>query len=144
MSTIVYSEQFTKALPSQVYYALTHAGALTEWLCDFATVAPRPGGRMYLWWHGDFYSAGEYIELVENTSIRFKWFGRGDPAATEVLVTLEKKRGGTQVRFAHAVPDGRKWHSPGLTGTFIRRSATVPVLIASAIRSFVTPRLRPL
>lgn len=42
MSTTVTSEQFVKASPAQVYYALTHASALHEWLCDFATVAPRP------------------------------------------------------------------------------------------------------
>ena len=43
MTTTVTSEQFIKAKPSQVYYALTHAIALHEWLCDYATVAPS-------WW----------------------------------------------------------------------------------------------
>jgi uncharacterized protein YndB with AHSA1/START domain len=109
MTTTVVSEQFVKASPKQVYYALTHAAALTEWLCDFATVAPRPGGRMYLWWHGDFYSAGEYLELEENKSIKFKWFARFEPAASEVLVTLEEQKGGTLVKFAHTVPAGEDW-----------------------------------
>ena len=71
MSVTVTSQQFIKATPAQVYYAFTRAGALTEWLCNYATVAPRPGGRIYLWWHGDFYSAGEYIALEENRSIQF-------------------------------------------------------------------------
>jgi uncharacterized protein YndB with AHSA1/START domain len=109
MSTIVTSEQFIKASPAQVYYALTHATALHEWLCDFATVAPRPGGRMYLWWHGDFSSAGEYIALEENKSVKFKWFGRSEPAATEVIVTLTPEGNGTQVAFNHIVPDGDEW-----------------------------------
>jgi uncharacterized protein YndB with AHSA1/START domain len=109
MGTTVTSKQLVKASPDQVYYAFTHAAALTEWLCDFATVAPRAGGRMYLWWHGDFYSAGEYIELKENKSIKFKWFARFEPAATEVLVTLSKRKNSTLVTMAHTVPDGKAW-----------------------------------
>jgi len=115
MSTTVSSEQFVKAAPAQVYYALTHATTLHEWLCDFATVAARPGGRMYLWWHGDFYSAGEYVSLEENKSVVFKWFGRGDPSPSEVAISLEEKDGGTLVTLAHTipagdtVPDGEEW-----------------------------------
>jgi len=109
MSTTVTSEQFVKASPAQVYFAFTHAMALHEWLSDFATVAPHPGGRIYLYWHGDFYSAGEYISLEENKSVKFKWFGRGEPAPSEVTVTLEKQKGGTQVRLDHTVPDGEEW-----------------------------------
>lgn len=109
MTINVTSELLIKAQPSQVYYALTHAEALHEWLCDFATVAPRPGGRMYLWWHGDFYSAGEYVSLEENKSVTFKWFARFDPAATNVTVSLTPKDGGTLVTLTHIVPDGEEW-----------------------------------
>jgi uncharacterized protein YndB with AHSA1/START domain len=109
MSTTVSSEQFIQASPAQVYYAFTHAVALHEWLCDFATVAPRPGGRMYLWWHSDFYSAGEYVSLEENKSVVFKWFGRDDPVPTEVAISLKEKDGGTLVMLSHTVPDGEEW-----------------------------------
>jgi uncharacterized protein YndB with AHSA1/START domain len=109
MTTTVSSEQYINASPEQVYFAFTHAIALTEWLCDYATVAPRPGGRMYLWWHGDFYSAGEYLELCENKSINFKWFARFEPAATEVLVILKEHKDGTLVKLSHSVPDGKEW-----------------------------------
>jgi uncharacterized protein YndB with AHSA1/START domain/uncharacterized damage-inducible protein DinB len=109
MPTTVHSEQLVKATPAQVYFAFTHAIGLTEWLCDFATVAPRPGGRMYLWWHGDFYSAGEYVALEENKSIQFKWFARFEPAASEVTVTLTPRGNDTLVEFAHTVPDGEDW-----------------------------------
>ena len=109
MSTTVTSEQFVKATPAQVYYALTHATALHEWLCDFATVAARPGGRMYLWWHGDFYSAGEYVALEEDKSVKFKWFARFEPGASEVTVTLAPKDDGTLVTINHIVPDGDEW-----------------------------------
>ena len=109
MSITVKSEQMVKASPDQVYYAFTHAIVLHEWLCNYATVAPRPGGRMYLWWHGDFFSAGEYISLVENKSIQFKWFGRGDSAPSEVTVSLKKINSGTRVILEHTVPDGDGW-----------------------------------
>jgi uncharacterized protein YndB with AHSA1/START domain len=109
MSITVTSDQFIETTPAQVYYALTHATALHEWLCDFATVAPRPGGRMYLWWHGDFYSAGEYVALEENKSMTFKWFARFEPAATEVTIALTPKENGTLVSLRHIVPDGDGW-----------------------------------
>jgi uncharacterized protein YndB with AHSA1/START domain len=109
MSTTVTSKQMVKASPAQIYYALTHATALHEWLCDYATVAPRPGGRMYLWWHGDFYSAGEYIHLVENVSITFKWLARFDPSASEVTITLDPREAGTLVTLKHVVPEGDEW-----------------------------------
>ena len=54
MATILKAEQYIKVTPSEVYFAFTHAISLTEWMCDFATVAPQPGGRMYLWWYGNF------------------------------------------------------------------------------------------
>jgi uncharacterized protein YndB with AHSA1/START domain/uncharacterized damage-inducible protein DinB len=109
MPVSVSSELTVKATPAQVYYAFTHAIALHEWLCDFATVAPRPGGRMYLWWHGDFYSAGEYIALEENKSVKFQWFARSEPAPSEVSVTLNKVKDGTQIKLVHTVPDGDEW-----------------------------------
>jgi len=133
MSTTVTSEQFIKAAPEQIYYALTHATALHEWLCDFATVAPRPGGRMYLWWHGDFYSAGEYIALEEDKSVKFKWFGRSEPTATEVAVTLTPKDHGTLVVLNHSVPDGDEWKERAL-GFKTEWDSTLPNL-ASVIET---------
>ncbi len=109
MTTNVRVEKLVKASPEQVYYAFTHASELVEWMCDYATVAPRPKGRLYLWWHGDFYSAGEYISLEENKSVIFQWHARLDPCSTEVTVTLEKKDGGTLVCLTQALPEGQYW-----------------------------------
>jgi uncharacterized protein YndB with AHSA1/START domain len=94
---------------SQVYFAFTHAASLVEWMCDYATVAPHPGGRMYLWWNGDFYSAGEYISLEENKSVIFWWHGRSDPCPTQVTVTLAENGGSTLVKLTQAVPEGEYW-----------------------------------
>jgi uncharacterized protein YndB with AHSA1/START domain len=109
MSANLKVEQFVKVTPAQVYFAFTRAIGLSEWLCDFATVAPRPGGRIYLWWHGDFYSAGEYKSLEENKSIVFIWHSRQDPAPSQVAVKLEEKDGGTLVSLIQTIPDGKYW-----------------------------------
>jgi uncharacterized protein YndB with AHSA1/START domain len=110
MSITIKVEQVVKAIPEQVYFAFTHAISLTEWMCDFATVAPRPGGRMYLWWHGDFYSAGEYIYLEENKTILFKWHARQDPAPSHVTVTLQEVGERTKVTLVQTIPDGDYWN----------------------------------
>jgi len=109
MPQTVTTEKFVTAPAAYVYRAFTNATVLREWLCDLATVAPRPGGRMYLWWHGEFYSNGEYMAVEENKSVTFKWFSRVDPVPTQVTVTLQEKDGGTLVTLAHTVPDGDDW-----------------------------------
>ncbi len=102
-------EQWVKAAPAQVYYAFTNATALREWLCDVATVLPRPGGRMYLWWEGDFFSSGSYVSLTPNQALTFIWAGRSNPGPTQVTVTLTEQDGGALVRLSQEVPLGKKW-----------------------------------
>jgi uncharacterized protein YndB with AHSA1/START domain len=106
---IVTSEKLVKAPASQAYRAFTNATALKEWLCDLATVSSKPGGRMYLWWNGDFYSSGEYVALEPDRSVIFKWFGRGESAPTQVEVTLAEQDGRTLVTMAHTLPTGKGW-----------------------------------
>ncbi|MBI5352627.1 MAG: SRPBCC domain-containing protein [Chloroflexi bacterium] len=91
------------------YRAFTNATSLREWLCDVATVDPHLRGRMYLWWVGDFYSSGHYLELDENKKIKFRWYSNIDPAPTEVTVTVTEKDGATLVKLDHEVPDDPQW-----------------------------------
>ncbi len=107
--TTVSSEIFVLASMKVAYRAFTNSTSLREWLCDVATVAPHPHGRMYLWWIGDFYSSGHYLELDENKKIRFRWYSNIDPAPTEVTVSVTEKDGGTLVRLEHEVPDDPAW-----------------------------------
>ena len=109
MSTELKVEQTVKATPDQVYFAFTHAISLIEWMCDFATVAARPGGRIYLWWHGDFYSAGEFISLEENKSLQFFWHSSQDPARSQIAVALHGMGNDTLVTLIHTVPEGKYW-----------------------------------
>ena len=58
-------DQAINAPPTQVYNAFTNATALKEWLCDVATVKPKPGGRMYLAWNDGYYCSGEFTDLEQ-------------------------------------------------------------------------------
>lgn len=127
MTQSAISTQFIDAPPEKVYLSFTRSLLLRQWLCDFATVTPRPGGRMYLWWHGDFYSAGEYLEVVENQKIKFKWHSRIDPASSEVTVTLLPKGTGTEIKLEHTVPDGEDW-KPRLASFIQEWESTLPNL----------------
>lgn len=107
--TTVTAEIFVQVPLKLAYRAFINSTSLREWLCDVATVAPHPHGRMYLWWIGDFYSSGHYLELDENKCVKFRWFSNIDPAPTEVTVTFTEKDGGVQVRMDHVVPDDESW-----------------------------------
>lgn len=107
--TTVTAETFVQAPLKFAYRAFTNATSLREWLCDVATVAPHPHGRMYLWWAGDFYSSGHYLELEQNKCVKFRWYSSIDPAPTEVTVTFVEKDGGVKVRMDHDVPDDKSW-----------------------------------
>lgn len=111
--TTVTAETFVQAPLKFAYRAFTNATSLREWLCDVATVAPHPRGRMYLWWAGDFYSSGHYLELEENKRVKFRWYSSIDPAPTEVTVTFTEKDGGVNVRMDHVVPDDASWKKLG-------------------------------
>ena len=104
------TEEILVHAPAKLAYrAFTNSTALREWLCDVATVEPHINGRMYLWWRGDFYSSGHYLQLDENKCIRFRWFGNSDSAPTEVTVSVSEKEGGTLIHLDHQIPDDPAW-----------------------------------
>ena len=105
----VTAEIFVRAPVKQAYRAFTNATSLREWLCDVATVEPRPRGRMYLWWRGDFYSSGHYLELDADKRVKFRWYSNLDPQPTEVTVTVTEKDGGALVRLDHELPADDVW-----------------------------------
>ena len=105
----VTEEVFVLVPVKQAYRAFTNSTSLREWLCDVATIEAHPNGRMYLWWRGDFYSSGHYLELDENKRVRFRWLSNTDSAPTEVTVSVSEKDGGTLIQLAHEVPDDPAW-----------------------------------
>ena len=108
MTTV--STEITVNVPIKLAYrAFTNSTSLREWLCDIATVQPHPRGRMYLWWRGDFYSSGHYLELEENKLVKFRWYAIIDSAPTEVTVTFSDQENSTLIHLAHEVPDDPAW-----------------------------------
>ena len=100
--TTVTAEILVDAPLKFAYRAFTNATSLREWLCDVATVEPHPRGRMYLWWRGDFYSSGHYLELDENKKVKFRLFSNihhptFDPRPTSVKLN-DSKFGSTSFR----------------------------------------------
>jgi uncharacterized protein YndB with AHSA1/START domain len=102
-------EIFVNAPVHFAWRAFTNATSLREWLCDVATVAPNPGGRMYLAWNSGFYSSGHYLELEQDKRVKFRWFSNMDPVPTEVTATVSEKDGGTLIRLEHELPDDEAW-----------------------------------
>ncbi|MEW5829571.1 MAG: SRPBCC domain-containing protein [Chloroflexota bacterium] len=101
---------------AMAYRAFTNATSLREWLCDAATVEAHPRGRMYLWWRGDFYSSGHYLEVDKDRSVRFRWYSSIDPAPTEVQVAFDGNGSSTRVTLEHFIPDDPAWEE--MAGTF--------------------------
>lgn len=103
-------EQFIPAPVSQVYRAFTNSTAMREWMCDFATLDVKPGGRLYAWWRGDYYTCGEFISLEIDKKVIFNWHGRGEPRPTQVIVTFKPVGKGTLVRLTHrGMGTGKVW-----------------------------------
>src|SRR5512135_1268841 len=86
----------------EAYRAFTKAMTLREWLCDFAQVEPRKGGRFYVAWNDGEYASGEYTALEPGKRVAFTWLGKRDPAAGQVKVTLALTGDGTLVTVVHS------------------------------------------
>lgn len=98
--------------PESAYRAFTNATELRGWLCNVATVIPRPGGRLYMWWESGFYTSGEFTAAEPGKSVSFNWFGKGDPAQSQVEVTFSRRDEGTLVELIHkGIGDGQEWEN---------------------------------
>lgn len=83
--------------PAQVYFALTNSTGIAAWLGNDVRSDPRPGGRFYAWWQSGYYTAGEYVELIESERLLVRWHGKDEPAASLVTYTLRPVRSGTEL-----------------------------------------------
>jgi len=111
MSTQTLSfKQLVKTSSENAYRAFTNATDLRRWLCNVATVVPRPGGRLYMWWNSGYYTSGEFKIAESGEKAAFSWFGKEDPGASEVQVTFNAQNGGTLVTVDHSgLGFGEEW-----------------------------------
>lgn len=91
-----------QAPAAEVFRNFSSAMTLREWLCDVATLDPRPGGRIYLYWNSGYYTCGEFIHLETNKRIEFTWHGHNEPTKTQVKIELEEKDGKTHLSLEHS------------------------------------------
>lgn len=102
--------QTIEASAAAVYRAFTRSTALREWFCDAAQAEPRPGGRLYMWWVSGYYTSGEFRALTPDKKVVFTWHGRGEPAPTQVTVTVSAKGNATRVTLTHGeIGAGKAW-----------------------------------
>ena len=105
-------EQLVMAPVDQVYRAFINSSALREWMGDFATLDAKPGGHLYIWWHGGYYASGEFIRLEKEKELVFSWLGREEPRSTQVTVTFKPKRKSTLVRLTQrGFGSGKAWEN---------------------------------
>ena len=96
--------------PESLYDAFTNATQLREWLCNVATVVPRPGGRIYLWWNSGYYTSGEFTHTESGKEVSFTWHGRGEPDPTQVKVSFKAQDSSTLVSLDHSgMGAGDEW-----------------------------------
>lgn len=87
---------------SQLFRAFTNATALREWLCDIATVEPKPGGRFYIAWYNGYTVCGEFNFIEPMHRVCWTWYGRNEPAPTRVEITLQSSgEGSTLLTLEH-------------------------------------------
>jgi membrane-associated protease RseP (regulator of RpoE activity) len=84
--------------------------ALREWLCNIAEIDPQPGGRFYVWWPQGYYASGEFTELEPDETVVFTWMGKGEPAPTQIRVSIAPSDEGTAVTLTHSgLGAGEAW-----------------------------------
>ena len=105
-------KQFVQAPPDEVFSAFSNATALCEWFCNVAQADAHEGGRLYVWWNSGYFASGEFTRLKPFKKVAFTWHGRGEPAATQVKVSLSAEKGGTKVVLEHrGMSSDKSWQA---------------------------------
>jgi uncharacterized protein YndB with AHSA1/START domain len=103
-------EQEVKVPPSQVYKSFTNATLLRYWLCDGATAAPRPGGRLIMWWNDGSHASGEYQQLETDHLVSFVLVGNKQTSPTTVTASIQEVEAGSLVQLEEVGPGlGINW-----------------------------------
>jgi uncharacterized protein YndB with AHSA1/START domain len=109
----IVKEMRIDASPETVFAFFTEPEKLTRWLCDEATVDPRPGGVNHQTHPGDednpngpYYMRGRFVEVSPPSRVVFTWGFEGcdvdvPPGSSTVEVTLEPDGDGTRLRLVH-------------------------------------------
>jgi uncharacterized protein YndB with AHSA1/START domain len=105
--------QTINTTPALVYRAFTNSTAMRQWLCDTASIDPRPGGRFFIAWNSGYYANGEYTKVQPGKEINFIWQGRDDPAPSRVRGLIDALDNGmSTLTLEHfALENNHEWAS---------------------------------
>ena len=133
-------EERIAAPAAHVYRAFATAQGLQEWMADVAEADAREGGRLYIWWNAGFYMSGLYKEAVEKEKVSFSWHASGEPAPTQVAVSLDEEDGGTKVTLVHSgLGEGEAWE--GVAENFVREWKSSLANLKSVLETGVDARV---
>src|SRR5262245_14767268 len=95
------------ATPETIWPFLTDPGKHVEWDVTVAELDPRPGGVYRVLVHGEYQSAGEYVEVVpmQKVVFTFGWEQEGNPitpGSSRVEITLHPEGDKTRLRLVHS------------------------------------------
>jgi uncharacterized protein YndB with AHSA1/START domain len=101
-----------KAAPAEVCRAFTHATLLRDWLSDFASSKPHPGGHLFLSWRDGTTAAGTYQQLDPPRALQFTWEAKDLPGPTLIRVTCEGEGEGTRLSLTQeSLEGGVDWNA---------------------------------
>jgi len=112
-TSLVEREVRIEAAPEIVFPFFTDPEKMVRWIGVGATLDPRPGGAFSLNTIGQYFFAGEYVEVDPPNRVVFTW-GYGNfpeepnplpPGSSTVEVDLEADGDATIVRLRHRVPE---------------------------------------
>ncbi len=73
-----------------------------EWICDKATAEVAEGGKYAMKWLTGYEASGTFLKIHPPDALHFTWWGKDDPAETEVQISLLEIAGGTRVQVRHS------------------------------------------
>jgi len=130
-SDVVVREVRVAARPETIFGFLTDPDLMARWMGQSVQLEPHAGGLYRVDINGEAIARGEFIEIVPNqrVSFRFGWEGENHPVppgSSVVAITLTRDGDATLVRLEHSgLPaDTQGDHGHGWAG-YLDRLATV-------------------
>ncbi len=103
-------KQTLNASPAEVSRLFTHAAALRDWLCDWATVDGSPNGIFQLRWGNNIYVSGHFLTCQPGQKLVMTWDAKGLPSPMKVSVTFKPQGESTLVTLTHSdIGSGSVW-----------------------------------
>lgn len=85
----IQQEYLLKTSPPVLFSRMSSASGLAEWFADNVTVE----GKIFTFFWGDVQQHAEVVRIVQNESIRFRWFDSNDESEFEFRIMKDELTG---------------------------------------------------